>query len=366
MKKNRIDRIAGRIAKRGLSLDASPFEKRVAKAMQIVADAKDEEIWRTSENGKHYQLETETGEITKGLGGRKNGTKIQPKASRAGGSGGGEGSGTNSSSEKGSGKSAGSRQEYKRTKEPHKITLTNPDGRTFTTQSYGEGWKDGYHVRQTDDVGGEYIDEGEVGGVKIGSDVLDQVRAKRNDSAESAKVVMAHKYPNGRVDYTVEVKDKYSKRSDGITMSAEDLKKPTPSSKQVKQKENGSSEFGELETTYRDGTKSYKKKDVDLSPEEHKEWMGAMSSWVKSEATKQLETQGYKRRDIDISIDPDKGTAFIKTWKDDPKSPSGIVNEYFNVKLKGTRTTNLRPDGSKKQYANPDSVVLEFAGSELY
>lgn len=240
MRKNRIDRIAGRIAKRGLSLDASPIEKRVAKAMKIVADAKDEEIWRTSENGKHYQLESETGEITKGFGGRKNGVKIQPKASRAGGSGGGE----NKSS-------------------------MNP-------------------------------------------------------------------------------------------------RKTSGSPKKESPKKESSSEYGELETTYKDGTKAYKKKDVPLSPEEHKEWMGAMDNWVKSEATKQLQARGYKRGDIDISIDRDKGTAFVKTWKDDPKSPSGITNEYFNVRLKGTRTTNLRPDGSKKQYVNPDSVELEFAGSELY
>ena len=51
--------------------------------------AKDEEIWRTNEEGKHFKLETETGEIKGGFGGKLNGKKIgeswgkaakQPKA----------------------------------------------------------------------------------------------------------------------------------------------------------------------------------------------------------------------------------------------------------------------------------------------
>jgi len=37
----------------------------------------DEEIWRTSEQGKHYALETETGEITKGNIGQKRIPKVQ-------------------------------------------------------------------------------------------------------------------------------------------------------------------------------------------------------------------------------------------------------------------------------------------------
>lgn len=35
--KSKIDRIAGRIAKRGLTRDASPLERRVAKALKIAA-----------------------------------------------------------------------------------------------------------------------------------------------------------------------------------------------------------------------------------------------------------------------------------------------------------------------------------------
>ena len=37
---------------------------------------KDEEVWRTSENGHHYKIETETGEIKAGMGGKINGEKV--------------------------------------------------------------------------------------------------------------------------------------------------------------------------------------------------------------------------------------------------------------------------------------------------
>lgn len=59
------------------------YEKAVEryKHRSDSADREDEEIWRTTENGKHYALETETGEVTKGnighenVSGRKNGRK---------------------------------------------------------------------------------------------------------------------------------------------------------------------------------------------------------------------------------------------------------------------------------------------------
>ena len=219
-----VDKIAESISKRGITRDASPLEKRVAKALKIAARAKDEEVWRTSEEGRHFQIESETGTITKGFGGKLNGAKVQPKAKKSGVSG----------------------------------------------------------------------------------------------ASKSGK------------------------------------------------KSSGSSDLGELVNTYKDGTKGYQKKGVDLTPEEHKEWMYPMESWVKSEAYKQLQEKGYERRDIDFNVDRDAGTATIKTWKKDSKSPSGLTNEYFKVHLTGTRTTNVRPDGSKRSYVNPDGVKLEFAGSELY
>lgn len=126
------------------------------------------------------------------------------------------------------------------------------------------------------------------------------------------------------------------------------------------------SDFGELTRTYPDGTKSYEKENVELTPEEHKKWMYAMESWVKSEAVSELMKNGYKRGDIDINIDRDKGTAFIKTWKEDEKSPSGLSHEYFDVKLNGTRRTSIKPDGKKRVDTFPDSVKLVFRGSELY
>lgn len=45
-----------------------------AEAIEEVAS--DEEVWRTSEEGKHFRLETSTGEIKAGFGGRFNGKRI--------------------------------------------------------------------------------------------------------------------------------------------------------------------------------------------------------------------------------------------------------------------------------------------------
>ena len=46
----------------------------------------DEEIWRSDEDGRHFRLETETGTITAGFGGKMNGVKIQSKEDGGGGS----------------------------------------------------------------------------------------------------------------------------------------------------------------------------------------------------------------------------------------------------------------------------------------
>ena len=108
---------------------------------------------------------------------------------------------------------------YKKTDTSHTVRLSNGNGISFTAESYGEGWKSGYHVRQTDYVGGEFIDRGKVNGIKIGQSVLSQVRNSGDYSEsgakdiKSAKVVMAHKYPNGEVDYNVEIIDRYGHRN---------------------------------------------------------------------------------------------------------------------------------------------------------
>lgn len=126
------------------------------------------------------------------------------------------------------------------------------------------------------------------------------------------------------------------------------------------------SELGDLVNTYPNGTKEYQKKGVDLTPQEHKDWMYAMGHWVQAEATRELKKAGYKPGDIDFTFNREKGTCTIKTWKNDPKSRSGMSNQYFDVKLTGTRTTNVRADGTRKVYTMPDNVRLEFRGSEDY
>ena len=69
--------------------------------------------------------------------------------------------------------------------------------------SYGEGWKDGYHVYATDESGGEYIDKGKVGPFTIGDKVQDPTRSSMD---RDGTILMAHVYPNGRIDYNVQFK----------------------------------------------------------------------------------------------------------------------------------------------------------------
>lgn len=62
-----------------------PLQKKTADAIALnyLVSTKDEEVWRTTENGKHYQLETETGEITKGMGGKLTGQKVDPSKKKS-------------------------------------------------------------------------------------------------------------------------------------------------------------------------------------------------------------------------------------------------------------------------------------------
>ena len=46
---------------------------------RMLKDASDEEVWRTSEEGRHFKFENETGEIRAGFGGKFNGQTLRPK-----------------------------------------------------------------------------------------------------------------------------------------------------------------------------------------------------------------------------------------------------------------------------------------------
>lgn len=75
--------------------------------------------------------------------------------------------------------------------------------------SYGEGTRNDsngtYHVYLTDEYGGMYADSGTVQGYEIGSTV--QV-----EDGNEGRIIAAHIYPNGTVDYNVEVQDRWSPR----------------------------------------------------------------------------------------------------------------------------------------------------------
>lgn len=77
---HRNDEAAKRIAMEGFP-PSSPYSQRIAKALQIASSEHDDEVWRTAENGKHFKIETENGEIKKGFGGKMNGKKVSKKPS---------------------------------------------------------------------------------------------------------------------------------------------------------------------------------------------------------------------------------------------------------------------------------------------
>ena len=72
----------------------------------------DEEVWRTSEEGHHFKLETETGEIKAGFGGKFNGQKIDPSKKRSSSTGASERQSRPMKSASGSSSSAGALSEY--------------------------------------------------------------------------------------------------------------------------------------------------------------------------------------------------------------------------------------------------------------
>lgn len=53
-----------------------------ARATDVHPLENDEEVWRTSEEGRHFKIESTTGEIKAGFGGKLNGTKAIPKSER--------------------------------------------------------------------------------------------------------------------------------------------------------------------------------------------------------------------------------------------------------------------------------------------
>lgn len=98
------------------------------------------------------------------------------------------------------------------------IKITRADG--FSMDSYGEGNRNdkygSYHVEHTDSVGGFYVDSGTVSGYKIGDTVT-------VEDGKMGKIIMAHIYPNGKIDYNVETQDRWSARPDRRNRSLETL-----------------------------------------------------------------------------------------------------------------------------------------------
>lgn len=81
--------------------------------------------------------------------------------------------------------------------------------------------RENYHVEHRDYAGGEYIDKGTVGGRRIGS----SVKLDYGGETRSGKIVGAHKYPNGRVEFTVEMKATKTARAVTKTVSDKRFKK---------------------------------------------------------------------------------------------------------------------------------------------
>lgn len=99
----------------------------------------------------------------------------------------------------------------------HSITVSRSRG-DMTLISYGEGWKNGYHVEHTDRQGGEFIDAGKVGDYAIGDKVLWKYNPSDIGEPKEVEITFAHKYPNGSVDYTVR-----DSSGDGHSATAETL-----------------------------------------------------------------------------------------------------------------------------------------------
>ena len=157
------------------------------KNIHIRKDADDDGRWITTENGHHVHINAE-GEPDKGN------PHVVDKMTK--------------------------QSEYKKLDKPHYIT--NPFGHRM--ESYGEGnVKDKlgkYHVYATDKYGGKFADSGNIGGINIKREV---------DLQDGGKgiIVSAHIYPNGKYDFNVEVKPKYSyMKPERVQMSPERILKP--------------------------------------------------------------------------------------------------------------------------------------------
>ena len=59
------------------------IDGRFMRAVIKSGSEQDEEVWRTSEEGHHFKLESETGEIKAGFGGKLNGQKVDPSKKRS-------------------------------------------------------------------------------------------------------------------------------------------------------------------------------------------------------------------------------------------------------------------------------------------
>lgn len=181
------------------------------------------------------------------------------------------------------------KQVYKKFDQPHDVEVERR-GEKVKMKSYGEGWEEGYHVEHTDYVGGKFIDKGKVGDYEVG----ESVNYLHNGKMEPGTIVMAHKYPNGKVEYTVKDKD-----GDGHSMSANNMAKTDSNrfkqtetqkqiSKDLDEKErqivrsraeaderNGKTKVGETSgqyDKYKTGYKYENAKTVNVNGNEYKVW----------------------------------------------------------------------------------------------
>lgn len=133
-------------------------------------------------------------------------------------------------------------------------------------------------------------------------------------------------------------------------------KKPTKDKGDVKT----DSSKGELVHEYNDGTKSYELKNATMTDAEAKDWYVMMDSSIKATAATKLNA---KKSDIDY----DAETGRLTKWNDTDPSTNGFTTyqkEFYQTKIKGTKVTNVKPDGKEKSHFKDLEFEFEFLGGK--
>lgn len=127
-------------------------------------------------------------------------------------------------------------------------------------------------------------------------------------------------------------------------------------------------DYGKLENTYKDGTKSYVKEVNRFDRAAEVEWFTMWDSVIVAEFVERFKGE-FRRRDVEFSREDGSIVVYVGDLAETLDNES-LLHEpgklFFNTTIGGTVETYVKPDGTTSTSIHPDKdkILFEYSGEK--